>query len=351
MILERPCARERPCSLILFTRRLCNSCLDGTFIEMSQSCRLPVFDKKRQNVARRSKMKKIIAITALALTVSACGSSASTLSVAHSHAANPTVSAASPTPTVSAAGPVGTWDVTYGAPAVVSITESGSLYTITATTAINVVGSECYLPVGTKLATFSATGPGTYSGQHGLWYTTNCSFASWTPTTFTLSGSTLTAHFSSGSSTPVIFTRAGSTPVAGTPTFTPSAVPSSTPTAVPSNTPSAAASDSPVGTWNAQYGYPTVVSITESGSLYTITAVGDVEPVGVSCILPVGTKLATFSVTGPGTYSGQQGTWSVSNNHCVSTGRAQATLTLSGNTLKMPSTDPNDPEPITFYRD
>jgi hypothetical protein len=212
-------------------------------------------------------MKRIIAITAVTLTVSACGSSAATLSVAHSRAANPTVSAASPAPTKSAASPVGTWNVTYGAPAVVSITDSGSLYTITATTAINVVGSECYLPAGTKLATFSATGPGTYSGQHGLWYTTNCSFASWTPTTFTLSGSTLTAHFSSASSTPVIFTRAGSTPVAGTPTFSPSASPSSTPTAVPSNTASLAASVSPVGTWNAQYGYPTVVSITESGSL------------------------------------------------------------------------------------
>jgi hypothetical protein len=285
-------------------------------------------------------MKKIIAITALALTVSACGSSASTPSAGHSQAAKPAVSAASPTPTASAASPAGTWDVTYGAPAVVSITEAGSLYTITATTAINVVGSACYLPVGTKLATFSASSQGSYSGQHGLWHTANCSFASWTPTTFALSGSTLTAHFSSASSTPLIFTRAGSTPAAGTPT-----------TPVPSSTPSSAASGSPVGTWNAQYGYPTVVSITESGSLYTIIAAGNVEPVGVSCILPVGTKLATFSATGQGTYSGQQGTWSVSSSHCVFTGWSHAKLTLSGNTLKMPSTDPNDPEPITFYKD
>jgi hypothetical protein len=296
-------------------------------------------------------MRKIIAITALALTVSACGSSASTLSVGHSQAANPAVSAASPTPTASAASPAGTWDVTYGAPAVVSITEAGSLYTITATTAVNVVGSECYLPVGTKLATFSATGQGSYSGQHGLWDTANCSFASWTPTTFTLSGSTLTAHFSSASSTSVIFTRAGSAAAAGTPTSSPSAGPSDPPTPVPSSTPSSAVSGSPVGTWNAQYGYPTVVSITELGSLYTIIAAGDVEPVGVSCILPAGTKLATFSATGHGTYSGRQGTWRVSSSHCVFTGWSQATLTLSGNTLKMPSTDPNDPEPITFYKD
>src|ERR1700728_3660549 len=160
-------------------------------------------------------MKKIIAIAALALTVSACGSSASTLSAGHRQAAKPAVSAASPTPTPSAASP------------------------------------------------------------------------------------------------------------AGSVTLTP----------VPSSTPSSA-SGSPVGTWNAQYGYPTVVSITESGSLYTITAVGDVEPVGVSCILPVGTRLATFSATGHGTYSGRQGTWSVSSSHCVFTGWSQATLTLSGNTLK-----------------
>jgi hypothetical protein len=302
-------------------------------------------------------MKKIIAITVLALTVSACGGSASTVAATHSQAVKPTVPAASPTFTASAASPVGTWDVTYGAPAVVSITQSGSQYTITGTTAVNVVSSQCYLPVGTKLATFSATGPGTYSGQHGLWYTTNCSFASWTPTTFTLSGNTLTARFASGA--PAVFTRAGTTPVAAAaPTASPSAAPSGTPAAVPSSTaavpgdtPLAAAGDGPAGTWNAQYGYPTVVSISESGSLFTITALGGVEPVGVSCILPAGTKLATFSATGPGTYSGQQGTWSVSDSHCVSTGSAQATLTLSGNTLKMPSTDPNDPEPIIFSRD
>jgi hypothetical protein len=124
----------------------------------------------------------------------------------------PTASAAS-TPTASAASPLGTWNVTYGAPAVVSITQLGSQYTIAATTPVNVEGSKCYLPAGTDLATFSGTGSGTYSGRHGLWSTTNCSFASWTPTTFTLSGNTLTARFSSGSASPVIFTRAaGGTP-------------------------------------------------------------------------------------------------------------------------------------------
>lgn len=296
-------------------------------------------------------MKKVIAITVLALTVSACGGSAATVAATHSPAVKPTVPAARPTPTASAASPVGTWDVTYGAPAVVSITQSGSQYTITGVTTVNVVGSQCYLPVGTKLATFSATGPGTYSGQHGLWYTTSCSFAYWTPTTFTLSGNTLTARFTSGAGSPTVFTRAGTTPVAAAPASSPSAAPSSPPTAVPSDTPLAAAGDGPAGTWNAQYGIPTVVSISESGSLFTITALGGVEPVGVSCVLPAGTKLATFSASGPGTYSGQQGTWSASGGQCVSTGSAQATLTLSGNTLTMPSTDPNDPEPITFSRD
>ena len=80
-------------------------------------------------MAIRSKVKKIVAIAALALTVSACGGAASAPSVAHSQAAKPTVTAvsdptvpaASPAPTASAASPVGTWDVTYGAPAVVSI--------------------------------------------------------------------------------------------------------------------------------------------------------------------------------------------------------------------------------------
>jgi hypothetical protein len=143
----------------------------------------------------------------------------------------------------------------------------------------------------------------------------------------------------------------GTLDITGTSASSPSAEPSSTPTAAPSNTPSSAASDSPVGTWNADYGYPTVVYITESGSLYTITAAGDVEPLGLSCSLPAGTKLATFSGTDPGTYSGQQGTWSDTNNACVFTGWAQATLTLSGDTLKMSSANPNQPEPITFIKD
>jgi hypothetical protein len=143
----------------------------------------------------------------------------------------------------------------------------------------------------------------------------------------------------------------GTLDITGTPASSPSAAPSSTPTTAPSSAPSSAATGGPVGTWNVDYGYPTVVYITESGSVYTITAAGDVEPLGVSCSLPAGTKLATFSATGAGTYSGQQGTWNDSNNQCVFAGWAPATLTLSGNTLKMPSTDPNDPEPITFIKD
>jgi hypothetical protein len=110
-----------------------------------------------------------------------------------------------------------------------------------------------------------------------------------------------------------------------------------------------------LGTWTVDYGDPTVMSITESGSVYTITAVGETEPVGVSCALPPGTKIATFSATGTGTYSGQQGTWSRdgSNVDCSFTTWVPTTLKLSAAppySLVMPSTDPNDPLPVTFYK-
>ena len=110
------------------------------------------------------------------------------------------------------------------------------------------------------------------------------------------------------------------------------------------------------GTWTVGLGAPTVVSITESGSVYTISTVGPAESLGSDCNLPVGTKIVTFSATGTGTYSGQQGTWgrASSTAACSFTGWAKATLTLSGTqapySLVMPSTDPNDPLPITFHQ-
>jgi hypothetical protein len=82
---------------------------------------------------------------------------------------------------------VGDWNVTYGAPAVVKMTRSGRVYTETAKTPVRVVGSSCDLPVGTVIATFHSTGSHSYKGRHGLWYTSNCSFAYWTSWTLTLS--------------------------------------------------------------------------------------------------------------------------------------------------------------------
>ena len=107
---------------------------------------------------------------------------------------------------------VGDWNVTYGAPAVVTVTLSGGLYTVTAKTPVEVTGATCYLPVGTTIATFSSTGPNTYSGQHGLWYTSDCSFGQWDPMTLTLSSddNTLTAVLAGGYGT-VVFTKASQT--------------------------------------------------------------------------------------------------------------------------------------------
>jgi Bacterial Ig-like domain (group 3) len=101
---------------------------------------------------------------------------------------------------------VGDWNVTYGAPAVVTMTLSGGLYTVTAKTPVEVTGATCFLPIGTTIATFSSTGSNTYSGQHGLWYTSNCSFGQWDPMTCTLSGNTLSCILSGGYGT-VTFTK------------------------------------------------------------------------------------------------------------------------------------------------
>jgi hypothetical protein len=99
---------------------------------------------------------------------------------------------------------VGDWDVTYGAPAIVTIAKSGDGYTVTAKTPVRVVHATCDLPSGTSLATFSAAGPD-HEGQHGLWWTNDCAFARWAPGTFTLDGRTLEARFTNGQS--VTFTK------------------------------------------------------------------------------------------------------------------------------------------------
>jgi hypothetical protein len=82
---------------------------------------------------------------------------------------------------------VGERDVTYGAPAVVTITNSGAKYTMIAKTPVRVTGASCDLPTSTVIATFSPSGTESFSGQHGLWLTANCAFVRWEVVTFTLS--------------------------------------------------------------------------------------------------------------------------------------------------------------------
>jgi len=116
-------------------------------------------------------------------------------------------------PASAAADPIaGSWNVTYGNPAVVTMTLANGVFTETAATPVRVVGAACDLPAGTVIATFSATGPLTYVGQHGLWNVADCSFAFFTPITLTLSadGATLLGRLGNGET--VSFTRSAPTP-------------------------------------------------------------------------------------------------------------------------------------------
>ncbi len=92
---------------------------------------------------------------------------------------------------------------------------ANGVYTETAATPVRVVSAACDLPPGTVIATFSASGPLTYTGQHGLWSTADCSFAFVTPMTLSLSadGATLLARLDSGAT--VTFTRPAPTPAPG----------------------------------------------------------------------------------------------------------------------------------------
>ena len=112
---------------------------------------------------------------------------------------------------------VGNWRVTFGNTTVVAITNSGGTYTVTATEPVQVTGSSCYLPPGTVIATFSGSG-NSYSGQGGLWFTSNCAFDEWTSLEVTLEGDTLAAKYGNGcASSPscekAIFTRVTAPPV------------------------------------------------------------------------------------------------------------------------------------------
>ena len=98
----------------------------------------------------------------------------------------------------------GDWSVIYGSPSVVTMSGSSGSYAVTAKSRIQVAGAACFLPPGTLIATFSKSG-GSYSGQHGLWYASNCSFARWDPMTLVLHGTTLTANLAGFG--PTVFTK------------------------------------------------------------------------------------------------------------------------------------------------
>ena len=100
---------------------------------------------------------------------------------------------ASVAPAASTSDPiVGDWYITYGNTTVVEITESGGVYTETATEPVQVTGSSCYLPAGTVISTFKVSGGG-YSGEHGLWFM-SCSFNKEAPMTLKLEGNTLSGE-------------------------------------------------------------------------------------------------------------------------------------------------------------
>lgn len=57
---------------------------------------------------------------------------------------------------------------------------------MTAKTPVQVTNASCNLPPGTLIATFAANGADSYTGQHGLWNISNCTFAQQTTVTLTL---------------------------------------------------------------------------------------------------------------------------------------------------------------------
>ncbi len=111
-------------------------------------------------------------------------------------------------------GLIGDWNVIYGAPTTLTISYANGIYTMTAAAPVQIVGAACSLPVGTVIATFARDAAGKLVGQHGLWLTTTCAFAQWTPMGLVLEtgGQTLTATIGDGGVYP--FTRSASTPSA-----------------------------------------------------------------------------------------------------------------------------------------
>ena len=103
--------------------------------------------------------------------------------------------------------------MTYGAPATVTITLAGGIYTESAKTRVLVFpGTSCYIQPGIAIATFTQTGPGTYAGHARLWSENTCVTDAMTSMTLALSsdGNTLVASLKQvtpGTSSTVILTR------------------------------------------------------------------------------------------------------------------------------------------------
>jgi len=136
-------------------------------------------------------------------------SPASTTSPAPTPIRTPIASAApSPSPVPIATdvdGLGGEWSAGYDVPAVVTIAFADGAYSVVAESPVRVTGSDCDVPSGTLLATFAGSS-GSYSGQHGVWLTSDCSFSRWAPVTLTLADSRLTAVLDNGERR--LFTRA-----------------------------------------------------------------------------------------------------------------------------------------------
>lgn len=204
-----------------------------------------------------------------------------------------------PIPTAGATGPdpglVGDWAVTDGSPSVVTISFADGTYSVTAKSPVHVISSACDLPAGTLLATFSGSG-GSYSGQHGLWSTADCTFSRWTPITATFDGSGQLTFTIQVSSETIVLTR--------------QAVPTG-PEAV-------------IGEWQ---GGAFVISFADG--LYSVTNVRARPVPGSACQIPAGMVTETFSGSG-GHYVGQELGWNVSDCSTVS---LPATFTLDGDRL------------------
>jgi hypothetical protein len=111
-------------------------------------------------------------------------------------------------------GPItGDWNVTYGAPATVTITLAGGMYTESAKTPVLVFpGTSCYIQPGIAIATFTQTGPGAYAGHARLWSENTCATGATTSVTLALSSdrNTLVASLmqsNPGMASTVILTR------------------------------------------------------------------------------------------------------------------------------------------------